>query len=117
MGFPSPAEHFSSSTIDFNQLLIQHPESTYLFKVQGNSMRAAGIISGDRVIVDRSQPIEPGKTVIAMVNGEFLIRKLIRIQNKLFLSNGIDSDFEINPHLEAATEFFGVVTMVLHVPN
>jgi SOS-response transcriptional repressor LexA len=69
------------------------------------------------VIVDRSLPIEPGKTVVAKVNGEFLIRKLIRIQNKLFLSNGIDADFEINPHLEVVTEFFGVVTTVLHVPN
>ena len=117
MGFPSPAEHFASSTIDFNQVLIQHPESTYVFRVEGNSMKEAGIVSGDRVIVDRSLAIEPGKTVVAMMNGEFLIRKLIRIQNKLFLSNGVDPGFEIKKNLESAIEFFGVVTMVLHVPS
>lgn len=116
MGFPSPAEHFSSASIDFNQLLIQHPESTYLFRAEGNAMKAAGIISGDRIIVDRSLPIEPGKTVVAMINGEFLIRKLIRIQNKLFLSNGRDPDFEIKKNADSAVEFFGVVTMVLHAP-
>jgi len=117
MGFPSPAEHFASSGIDFNQLLIQHPESTYLFKVEGSAMKAAGICSGDRLIVDRSLPIEPGQTVIARVSGEFLIRKLIRIQNKLFLSNGIDSDFEIKTNTDSAVEFFGAVTMVLHTPQ
>ena len=53
-GFPSPATDYMEDGLDLNEFLIQHKAATFLFRVQGNSMRDAGIVDGDKAVVDRS---------------------------------------------------------------
>ena len=54
-GFPSPAADFEENSLDLNELLIKHPAATYFFRVAGDSMKNAGIFSGDLLIIDRSR--------------------------------------------------------------
>ena len=49
-GFPSPADDFLEGSIDLNQYLISNPSSTFLVRVQGESMLGAGIFPGDVLI-------------------------------------------------------------------
>jgi len=53
-GFPSPAEDHAQKRIDLNDVLIKHPQATFLLRVSGHSMREAGIDDGDVVLVDRA---------------------------------------------------------------
>ncbi|MGL6134120.1 MAG: LexA family protein, partial [Prochlorococcaceae cyanobacterium] len=56
-GFPSPADDYVEGCIDLNEVLIRHPSSTFFLRVSGDSMRDAGILDGDLLVVDRA--IEP----------------------------------------------------------
>ena len=79
-GFPSPAEDFMDTSIDLNEQLIQHPASTFFLRVCGNSMVGAGIHDGDLLIVDRSLEAKPGRIVIAALDGQFTVKRLMRRQ-------------------------------------
>lgn len=51
-GFPSPAEDFAVKRIDLTEVLITHPQATFLLRVAGSSMQDAGIHDGDMLVVD-----------------------------------------------------------------
>ena len=53
-GFPSPADDYMHDTLDFNRDYIRHPEASFYGDVLGDSMIDAGILDGDRVIIDRA---------------------------------------------------------------
>ena len=73
-GFPSPAEQYSESPLDLNDLLIKHPAATFFVRVQGDSMVGAGINDGDLLVVDRSIRPQNGDIIIASVDGEFTVK-------------------------------------------
>ncbi|WP_339940360.1 translesion error-prone DNA polymerase V autoproteolytic subunit [Undibacterium luofuense] len=75
-GFPSPANDYMEDELDLNVFLVQHKSATFFFRVQGDSMREAGILDGDIVAVDRSLEPQHGLIVIAVVNGECTIKRL-----------------------------------------
>jgi DNA polymerase V len=56
--------------------LIQHPAATYFVRLAGDSMLGAGLYDGDLLIVDRS--LEPKHTdiVVAILNGELIVKRL-----------------------------------------
>lgn len=75
-GFPSPASDYIESTLDLNELCIQHPAATYFVRVQGDSMVDAGIEEGDVLVVDRSLQATQDDIVIAGWNGELTCKRL-----------------------------------------
>ena len=75
-GFPSPADDYIEDRIDLNEHLIANPFSTFFLKVTGTSMINSGIHDKDLIIVDKSLIAKPGNIVIAMVDGEFTIKRL-----------------------------------------
>ncbi len=75
-GFPSPADDYLDIGIDLNEQLIKHPASTFFLRVKGSSMTNAGIQDGDLIIVDRSLDPKPGLIVVAILDGEFTLKRL-----------------------------------------
>ncbi|MBF6057787.1 translesion error-prone DNA polymerase V autoproteolytic subunit [Thiomicrorhabdus sp. HH1] len=75
-GFPSPAEDYVEARLDLNEKLIRNQEATFLLKVQGDSMRDAGILDGDILVVDRSVAPADGKIVIAALDGDLTVKRL-----------------------------------------
>jgi DNA polymerase V len=75
-GFPSPAEDHIHRRLCLNEYLIDHPASTFFATVQGESMADAGIWDDDLLIIDRSIIPRPGHIVVAVVNGEFTVKRL-----------------------------------------
>jgi DNA polymerase V len=92
-GFPSPADDFKEGTLDFNQLLIRHPAATYCVRVSGNSMIGAGIQHGAFLVVDRSESPENGRVVVAALDGELTVKRLICEKGKYYLF-AENADFE-----------------------
>ncbi|MBD2655494.1 translesion error-prone DNA polymerase V autoproteolytic subunit [Synechocystis sp. FACHB-383] len=113
-GFPSPAEDYLEGKLDLNQYLIQHPAATFFVRVTGDSMIGAGIHAGDILIVDRSLEPRDNKVVIAVVNGELLVKRLRMEKQKIYLASE-NSDY---PPLVITDlmdfEVWGVVTNVIH---
>ena len=74
-GFPSPAADYAGDRIDITHELVRHPETTFYARIQGDSMRDAGIFDGDLVVVDRSIDPRDGDYVAACVDGEFTLKE------------------------------------------
>ncbi len=113
-GFPSPADDYLEGNLDLNKYLIQHPVATYFVRVTGDSMIGAGIHSGDILIVDRSLEPANRKVVIAVVNGELTVKRLIKKNNKVILMPENDRFKPIEIKDETNLEIWGVVTSVIH---
>ena len=113
-GFPSPAEDYIDRKLDLNELLIKNPAATFFVRVAGDSMTGAGINHDDILIVDRSLEPVSGKIVIAVINGELTVKKLL-IDDKccrLVAENPDYGPLEISP--ETDCEIWGVATSVIH---
>ena len=84
-GFPSPADDHLEATIDLNRQFVRHPAATFFVRVKGFSMIKAGIQDGDLLIVDRSLEAQSGSIVIAVVNGDLTLKRLLIDDNKVWL--------------------------------
>jgi len=109
-GFPSPAEGQGSERVDLNKVLIKHPLATFLMRVRGASMREAGIDDGDVVLVDRAIRACHGHVVVAVVDGEFTVKRLWKQGAKLKLQAANSAYPDIEPTPEQTVEVWGVVT-------
>jgi DNA polymerase V len=77
-GFPSPADDHVEKRLDPNEYLIDQEESTFFVTIQGESMIEAGMMPGDKAVVDKSKTATVGDIVLAMVDGEFTIKTLAK---------------------------------------
>ena len=113
-GFPSPADDHLEDTLDLNTHLINHQEATFFVKAQGDSMIGAGIHQGDILIVDKSLTPKSGKIVIAVVDGEFTVKRLHKYKGNITLKaeNPEFEDIKIRGTDELI--IWGVVTSVIH---
>lgn len=84
-GFPSPAEEHVEGRIDLNKELIRHPLSTFFVRVTGDSMTGAGIEDGDLLVVDKAAPVRDGQIIVAIVDGEFCVRRYARSEEGVTL--------------------------------
>lgn len=108
-GFPSPAGDYVERDIDLNEWLIGNKLATYVVCVEGDSM-AGEIRSGDWLVVDRSLEARHGSVVVACVDGEMTVRRLLVEGGRCFLA----ADDPEYPRLEIVGErelvIWGVVT-------
>ena len=113
-GFPSPADDYTEENIDLNEHLISNPFSTFFLRVRGESMINAGIKDKDLIIVDKSLIAKPGDIVIAMIDGEFTIKRLSIKNDELYLKaeNHNYPDFSFKNHIDV--QIWGVVIYSIH---
>ncbi len=74
-GFPSPADDYLDRPLDFNELLIRNPAATFAVRIAGESMINVGLFPGDIAIIDRSITPVDKAIVLALVDGEFTIKR------------------------------------------
>jgi len=84
-GFGAATDDYAERGIDLNEQLIKNKPASFFMRVSGSSMINAGIYNGDIVIVDRSVKPANNKIVIAVIDGEMLIRRYQKTINKLRL--------------------------------
>ena len=113
-GFGAASDDYAERGIDLNEQLIRNKPATFFMRVRGDAMIGAGIFDGDTVIVDRSIKPVTGKVVIAVLNGEMLIRRFEKGFNRIRLipeTNRL-APIEVDPFAEFSV--WGVVTYVIH---
>ena len=113
-GFPSPAEEYIELGIDLNKYLIKNPISTFFLRVSGNSMNNAGIYNNDLLIIDRSINPNPGDIVVAILDGEFTLKRLIKENNNYYLKAGKENYPSINLYEYIDIQIWGVAIYSIH---
>ena len=113
-GFPSPAEDYADRPLDLHELLIEHPSATFFVRVEGDSMQEAGMHSGDILVVDRSLNPHSGKIVVALLNGEFTVKRLKIEGDNIYLipENSRFPSIKIEEGMDF--QVWGIVTYVIH---
>ena len=111
-GFGAAADDYAERGIDLNEQLIKNKPATFFLRVNSDAMNDAGIHIGDVVIVDRSIEPKTGKIVIAVVDGELLIRRLEVSESKkvLYAANKKLHSIDVTDSLK----LWGVVTYIIH---
>lgn len=77
-GFPSPAQDYSEEEIDLSKILQPNPNTTFIIRVKGDSMKDANMPDGSLIVVDRSIRPTSGSIVVAVLDGEFTIKRLVK---------------------------------------
>ena len=112
-GKPTAGDDYQEESVDLGKHLVRDPSSTFLMKVDGWSMRDAGIADGDELVVDRGVTPVDGRIVIAEIDGELTVKRLRRIATGWLLqaSNPDFADVPIGDKNDL--HIWGVVTHVL----
>jgi len=84
-GFESPAAEYSQLRCTLDEILIEHPSSTFIGKACGDSMEGVGIFDGDLLIVDRHVTPRQHDIIVANLNGEFVC-KLLDVRLRMLVS-------------------------------
>ena len=122
-GFPSPAEGSIDKPLDLNELLIRHPSATFFVRVKGDSMKNAGILDGDLIVVERGEIPKNRDIVLAIVDGEFTIKRWVATSNGIVLQaeNPEYPDISLGPVSKESSieqyvdwEVWGVVRYAIH---
>ena len=113
-GFPSSADDYVEDRLDLNQLLVRNRSATFFLRVKGDSMVNAGIHDGDIIVVDRSLEPVHHSVVVAVVDSELTVKRLV-------LHNGCAELHAENPQyapirIREGQELtvWGVVTSAVH---
>jgi DNA polymerase V len=113
-GFPSPAQDYIELGIDLNKYLIRNPISTFFLRVSGNSMNNAGIYNNDLLIIDRSINPNPGHIVVALLDGEFTLKRLIKKKDNYYLKADKENYPAINLYEYVDIQIWGVAIYSIH---
>ncbi len=112
-GFPSPAEDYTDKTLDLNELVVEHPAATFFVRAAGDSMRDAGVSSGDLLVVDRAVEPSPGRIVVAMTGGEFTVKRLAERGGRLWLMPANPAYAPVDVTEDESFEVWGVVVYAI----
>ena len=115
-GFPSPADDYLDVDLNLHQYLVKHPASTFFIIAKGHSMEKAGIGDEDLLVVDKSLEAKSNDIVIAVVNGEFTVKRYLNINNEFILRAETQSNNYPDIKIDESVDFeiWGVVTHTIH---
>jgi DNA polymerase V len=108
-GFPSPADDYLDRPLDFNELLIENPAATFAVRIAGESMTGAGLFPGDIAVVDRARTAVDGSIVLALLAGEFTVKRYRKKGARTWLQaeNPAFENIELNE--DSGFEVWGVI--------
>ena len=113
-GFPSPADDFVEMELNIHDYIVKNKDATFCVKVEGTSMTKADIHSGDVLIVDRSLEPEHHNIVLAVIDGEFTVKRLAVNDGNIYLSPENDNFTPIKITEEMDFLVWGVITHIIH---
>ena len=115
-GFPSPAENYIEEKLNLDKHLIKNKESTFFVRVSGDSMINVGIFDNDILVVDRSLVPVRQSIVIASIDGELVVKKLLKdkIKKDFYLKSENKNYPDIRLNSNSDTIIWGIVTYTIH---
>ena len=112
-GFESPAAQYAELGVSFDELLIKHPDATFIGIASGNSMQEVGIFEGDLLLVDRAEQADNGDVIVANLNGLFVCKLLDKTNARLLSASPLHKPVQLTSADEFQLE--GVVTLSIRM--
>ena len=112
-GFASPADDYLEGRLSLDALLIQNKEATFFVRAKGDSMIGAGISEGDLLVVDKSLTPASGNIIIAVIDGDLTVRRLIQRGGIVILQPENPGFKEIEFKDGQVLQVWGVVTSTI----
>jgi len=106
-GMPNAVDDAHGDALTIDDYLIERPSQTVLIRVKGDSMLDAGILEGDLVVVEKTATAKRGDIVVAIVDGQFTLKRLEMDRGQFILKPENKAYPVIRP--EGALEIFGVM--------
>lgn len=113
-GFPSPADDYMEGKLDLHRHLVRNEAATFFLRAHGESMLGAGIHDGDLLVVDRSLEATHRRVVIAALDGELTVKRLVIRQKRAYLAPENPEYAEIDITEREYLHIWGVVSYVIH---
>ena len=112
--FPSPANDYIEDRIDLNREFVPSPMSTEQLVVVGDAMSGVGLFHGDLVLYDRAKLPSQGRCVVALHEGELIVRQIKGTPPNVSLvaTDGITSPIWFGQGSDP--EILGTVTVGVH---
>lgn len=107
-GLPAADLHAGTTPTLLDDLLVDTPSRTILLTVQGDSMSGANIFAGDVVIVERQESATAGEIVVALIDNELTVKRLVKDGEGWLLRPENPAFADIHPQGEL--KLIGVVT-------
>ena len=99
-GLPDADHDAGLTPFHLDELLVDTPSKTLLLTIIGDSMTEANIIDNDVVIVERAEIASVGEIVVALVDGELTVKRLLRDAGGWVLHPENPNYPDIRPHGE-----------------
>ena len=112
-GFESPAAQYAELGVSLDELLIKHPDATFIGIASGNSMQEVGIFEGDLLLVDRAEQADNGDFIVANLNGLFVCKLLDKTNARLLSASPLHKPVQLTSADEFQLE--GVVTLSIRM--
>jgi SOS-response transcriptional repressor LexA len=109
-GSPSTGGDTPVEAFDIDTHLIRDQQNTSLVRVKGDSMIDAGIHDGDIVVVERRSNALSGQLVVASIEGEFTLKRLMFERGRPVLRAENPAYADVRPR---DLQVFGVVVGLL----
>lgn len=106
-GLPNAVDDAHADALTIDDYLIERPSQTVLIRVKGDSMIDAGILEGDLVVVEKTASAKRGDVVVAIVDGQFTLKRLDVERGQFVLKPENKAYPVIRP--EGSLEIFGVM--------
>lgn len=109
-GLPQLAGHEDlDDHLSVEDYLIDHPERTSFCHVRGDSMKDAGLLDGDVVVVEANALPRPGDIVVAVVDDQVTVKHLRMAPDGEWFLEAANPAYE-PIHPTSSLEMLGVVT-------
>ncbi len=112
-GFPSPAADYLENILDLNKVVVKNKASTFYGRVNGLSMKDAGVDDGDILVIDKSLEYRNNALAVCFLDGDFTLKRVKKTKDQLYLMPA-NKDFEpIVVHEGAEFTIWGIVTYIV----
>lgn len=113
-GFPSPADDYIEGCLSLDEHLIANKQATFFVRAKGDSMKGAGILDGNILVVDKSLTPTSGSIVVACIDGSLTVKRFIKRGDTVLLhsENPLFKDIELKEGQEL--QVWGVVTSTVN---
>src|SRR5262249_22801044 len=112
---PSPADDYLDRPLDFNELLIVNPAATFAVRIAGDSMINAGMFPNDIAVIDRSLAVVDKCIVLALLDGEFTIKRYRQKRSRVWLHAENPAYQDITITEEMTFEVWGVIRGIVRM--
>ncbi len=112
--FPVPGDVYFFIRLDLSRALIKNPSRTYFIQLTEDSMIDVGMLPGDVLIVDRGMEVRHRSLIVAFLEGDFIVRRLLIGEEGLLLvaENPDIAPQPVDPDMVFSV--WGVIRDVIH---